>query len=190
VSVTAPQHFLYFFPDLEIDDPLALGVQVEFLPRDLWVLGLGHLGNAYLWALAALPYANPASTEIFLNDFDSVESENGETGMIFGIADQGTHKTRICSRWLEARGFRTRIIERRFDSTFRCRNAKPDAEPKLAFCGFDSNPARRDLEAAGFTRVLESGHGEQKANMRCFSPWTRVANACWRLWRGFSWRGT
>ncbi len=37
-------------PDLDIEDPLALGVQVEFLPRDLWVLGLGHLGNAYLSA--------------------------------------------------------------------------------------------------------------------------------------------
>src|SRR5271157_2206443 len=38
-------------PDLDICDPLALGVQVEFLPRELWVLGLGHLGNAYLWSL-------------------------------------------------------------------------------------------------------------------------------------------
>ena len=43
-------------PDLDIDDPAALGVPVEFLPRDTWVLGLGHLGNAYLWALASLPY--------------------------------------------------------------------------------------------------------------------------------------
>ncbi len=170
-------------PDLEIDNPLALGVQVEFLPRDLWVLGLGHLGNAYLWALAALPYANPAANEIFLNDFDSVEPENVETGMIFGTADQGTHKTRVCSRWLEARGFRTRIIERRFDSNFRCRHAKPDAEPKLALCGFDSNPARRDIEGAGFTRVLESGLGGTKDNFDTIGfhslPNPRAARDLW-----------
>src|SRR5262249_39147000 len=37
----------------------ALGEPIEVLPQSLWVLGLGHLGNAYLWALAGLPYADP-----------------------------------------------------------------------------------------------------------------------------------
>jgi hypothetical protein len=60
-------------PDLPITDPGALGVQAQFLPRDLWVLGLGHLGNAYLWVLAVLPYETPARVEIYLNDFDTVE---------------------------------------------------------------------------------------------------------------------
>ena len=62
-------------PELNICDPLALGIQVEFLPRDLWLLGLGHLGNAYLWSLATLPYPESAAREIFLNDFDRVEPE-------------------------------------------------------------------------------------------------------------------
>ena len=34
-------------PDLDIGDPEALGMPIEYLPRELWVLGLGHLGNAY-----------------------------------------------------------------------------------------------------------------------------------------------
>jgi hypothetical protein len=154
-------------PDLPISDPSALGVQVEVLPRDLWVLGLGHLGNAYLWALAALPYAQPDATEIFLNDFDKVE--NVETGVIFNIADERRFKTRACSRWLEDRGFRTRLIERPFDSHFRCRTVQPQVEPQLALCGFDSNPARRDLQTAGFTRVVESGLGGTKDNFDTIS---------------------
>ena len=48
------------------------------------MLGLGHLGNAYLWALgdAALREAK-VKARFFLNDFDSVEDENIETGLLF-----------------------------------------------------------------------------------------------------------
>jgi hypothetical protein len=156
-------------PDLPITDPAALGMQVEVLPRDLWVLGLGHLGNAYLWSLAALPYTEPEKVEIYLNDFDVVEPENFETGMIFAPTDAGTLKTRVCSKWLEPRGFRTRLIERRYDSNFRCRTVDPQSEPRLALCGFDSNPARRDLPTAGFARVMESGLGGTKDNFDTIS---------------------
>src|SRR5205085_2839224 len=53
-------------PDLEIGAPAALGIPVEYLPRELWVLGLGHLGNAYLWALGTLPYKEPGAVEFVL----------------------------------------------------------------------------------------------------------------------------
>jgi len=66
-------------PDLDISNPSALGIPVEFLPRDLWMLGLGHLGNAYLWSLATLPYRDPGETKIYLNDFDEIETDNVET---------------------------------------------------------------------------------------------------------------
>jgi hypothetical protein len=156
-------------PDLPPSHPAAIGVPVQFLPSELWVLGLGHLGNAYLWALATLPYPDPTTTEIYLNDFDVVEPENFDTGMIFGSGDAGTLKTRICAEWLERRGFRTRLIERPFDSNFRCRSVRPQIEPRLALCGFDSNPARRDLETANFLRVMESGLGSTKDNFDTIS---------------------
>lgn len=170
-------------PDLPITDPDALGVQVQFLPRDLWTLGLGHLGNAYLWTLSALPYAWPEAVEIYLNDFDIVEPENYETGMIFSPHDRGILKTRVCSKWMEERGFRTRLIERPFDSNFRCRTTAPQIEPRLALCGFDSNPARRDLATAGFGRVMESGLGGTKDNFDTISfhtlPNSRPAQVLW-----------
>ncbi len=104
-------------PDLDISDPAALGFPVEYLPRQLWVLGLGHLGNAYLWSLACLPYPNPGAVEFFLFDFDKVEPENVETGIIFTGADERRLKTRAGCGWLERRGFQTHLVERRFDGT-------------------------------------------------------------------------
>jgi hypothetical protein len=166
-------------PDLDISDPAASGIQVEFLPRDLWVLGLGHLSNAYLWSLATLPYPEPGSAEIFLNDFDKVEPENIETGLIFNAENTGLYKMRACSRWMEEREFRTRLIERRFGSGFSAR----DDEPRLALCGFDSNQVRNDLATARFLRVMESGLGGTKDNFDTISfhtlPNPRKAEELW-----------
>jgi hypothetical protein len=145
-----------------------LGVRVKILPSELWVLGLGHLGNAFLWATATLPYAQPSGVKLFLNDFDRVERENVETGLIFDEKSIGRYKTRVCSDWLEQLGFQTKLVERRFDSTFRCRAD----EPRLALCGFDSNPARRDLATAQFLRVIESGLGGTANNFDAISTHT------------------
>jgi hypothetical protein len=152
-------------PELDIIHPLAIGIPVEFLPRELWILGLGHLGNAYLWSLSILPYSDPTGVKIFLNDFDQIEPENVETGLIFNADKVGSYKTRACSAWLEARKFQTRLVERHFDSNFRCR----DDEPRLAFCGFDLNSSRRDLATARFHRVIESGLGGTADNFDTIS---------------------
>lgn len=152
-------------PDLAISDPDALGVPVEFLPRELWVLGLGHLGNAFLWALASLPYADPTEVELYLNDYDRVEDENVETSLLLSTDKVRRYKTRACGEWLEERGFQTRLIERPFDGSFRRRSN----EPGLALCGFDSNPPRRDLATANFLRVVESGLGGTPNNFDTIS---------------------
>src|SRR5207244_4095318 len=123
-------------PDLAIDDDEALGIPVEYLPGALWVLGLGHLGNAYLWSLATLPYEDPKGVEFALFDFDTVETDNVETGLLLSIDDLDSFKAHACDAWLRRRKFRTRLVERRFDATFHVQ----DQEPKLALCGFDSNP--------------------------------------------------
>ena len=138
---------------------------VEYLPRDLWVLGLGHLGNAYLWSLATLPYPDPKEAEFALFDFDKVEKDNIETGVIFTTVSIDRFKTRECDAWLDRRGFRTRLVERRFDATFRRQYRNPDdKEPALALSGFDSNSPRRDLPSAGFRRVIECGLGGMAEN--------------------------
>jgi hypothetical protein len=155
-------------PDLAVSDPGAIGVPVELLPREFWTLGLGHLGNGYLWATASLPYANPGSLEIYLNDFDKVEIDNVETSLLLTEENIGQYKTRACGSWLENRGFCTRLIERPFDATFRRRDIEP-VEPGLALCGFDSNSSRRDLASANFLRVVECGLGGTPDNFDTIS---------------------
>jgi hypothetical protein len=166
-------------PDLAVDDPDALGLPVEFIPKSVWVLGLGHLGNAYLWTLATLPYADPASAEFALLDFDKVVKDNIETGVLFTETFIDRFKAHACDRWLTDHGFdRMRLVERRFDTTFELQ----EGESRLAFCGFDTNPARRDLDGK-FLRVFESGLGGTLNNYDTISfhslPNPRAPNELW-----------
>jgi hypothetical protein len=173
-------------PDLAVSDPDALGFPVEYLPREVWILGLGHLGNAYLWALATLPYPMPRHVRLFLYDFDKVEDTNLETGVLFEPGDEGILKTRVLDCWLKAIGFNTRLLERQFDEHFRKQDAKPgkfEGEPALAFCGFDSNAARRHIETAGFGQVIESGLGGKMGNFDTISLHTYPnARSAIELW--------
>jgi hypothetical protein len=165
-------------PEADVRSDAAQGVPVQVLPKELWALGLGHLGNAYLWTLAGLPYARPAEVKVFLADFDEVEPENADAGVLFTANTRGL-KTRVCGAWLEERGFRTRLIERRVDARFR----RGDGEPGLALCGFDSNPARRGIATAEFLRVIESGLGGTADNFDTISlhtlPNARSAAELW-----------
>jgi hypothetical protein len=142
-------------PDLDTDNPESVGIPVEFIPKSVWILGLGHLGNAYLWTLATLPYTDPKSAEFALLDFDKVVKYNIETGVLFANTSINRFKAHACDQWLAEHGFdQTRVVERRFDTKFDLQ----EGEPRLAFCGFDTNPARRDLDGK-FPRVFESGLG-------------------------------
>ncbi|MBB4373763.1 hypothetical protein GGD63_006591 [Bradyrhizobium sp. cir1] len=153
-------------PDLPIDHPDALGLPVSFLPRSFWLLGLGHLGNAYLWALATLPYARPTDADFALFDFDKVIKDNVETGVLFETGFVNKFKPHACDIWLNRHGFQqVRLVERRFDASFRLQGD----EPTLALCGFDTNPARRDLPNGGFARVIESGLGGTANNFDTIS---------------------
>jgi hypothetical protein len=69
---------------------------------------------------------------ICLQDFDSIV-EATWAGFIRSRADIGDLKTSVALRWLQRRGFGSRLVERRFDRHFR----HEDDEPTLAICGFD-----------------------------------------------------
>jgi hypothetical protein len=142
-------------PDLPWTEPEARGPALAYLPQKLWLLGLGHLGQAYLWVLGLLPYGAQHGATLFLNDYDEITSGNWSAGMLCEPAVQGTLKTRACASWIEARGFKTKLIERPFDANTRV----GDNEPRVALCGFDSASGRRPLELAGFDLVVECGLG-------------------------------
>ena len=129
-------------------------VSLTRLPSSAWIVGLGNLGQAYLWTLGLLPYGeNPP--ELVLQDFDVLAPSNLSTSLLTVPPLIGRRKSRALADWADRRGFRTAIIERRFASNFRVDRL----EPQVALIGVDNPLARQSVEDVGFSRVIEAGLG-------------------------------
>jgi hypothetical protein len=153
------QGFSVWRPDLNWLDPAADGPELESLPKALWLLGLGHLGQGYLWNFGLLPYHSPQEATFLLQDFDSVVRGNHSSQLLCEQNNIGRKKTRVCSDWLEARGFKTLLSERPFDENTKCAGD----DPLIACCGFDTAKPRRILEDAGFDLIVECALGADAA---------------------------
>jgi len=142
-------------PELDWRAAEAVGPTITSLPSSLWLIGLGNLGQAYLWTLGLLPYAAAEDVRLVLHDYDVLAHSNESTSLLTHSEMIGTRKTRALAAWAERRGFHTTIIERRFAPDFRVSSD----DPAVALCGVDNALARAALEDAGFARVIESGLG-------------------------------
>lgn len=155
------------------------GPKLERLPASAWLIGLGHLGQAFLWTLGLLPYASPEDVNLVLQDFDELVEANDSTSLLTTHANLGMKKTRAMALWCEARGFRTSIVERRFAADFQVAGD----EPTVALCGVDNALARADLEDVGFGRVIEAGLGAGTQEYLAFQmhtfPACRTAKSRW-----------
>lgn len=140
-------------------------VALAFLPSRIWLIGLGNLGQAYLWMLAALPYRDPRDVDLVLQDYDHVAPSNDSTSVLTQQEMIGRRKTRAVAEWLDRRGFNTIIEERRF-SEFTHRSPQ---EPAVALCGVDNSHSRAELEGADFGLVVESGLGAGTNSFKNFS---------------------
>lgn len=137
------------------------GPPLRYLPDALWLVGLGHLGQAYAWAAGMLPYG-PQRPHLALQDFDKAATSNLSTCLLLGDADLGQSKVRIVARRLEAAGFTTALVERRFGPDHRVL----PGEPSIALFGVDNIAARRDLASASFSMVVEAGLGSGYRDFR------------------------
>lgn len=142
-------------PDLSWTSEEAQGPKLKYLPKRVWLLGLGHLGQAYAWTLSLLPYAKPEDFNPLLQDFDRITDGNYSAGLLTDKQNTTPRKTRHCANWLETFGFTVTITERKYDS----KTIRTDEEPYLALCGFDNAKSRLPLEGSGFDLVVESAIG-------------------------------
>lgn len=126
-----------------------------FLPAGLWLFGLGNLGQAFLWSLAALPYAPGARPALMLQDYDRVSEENWGTSILVPDDAYGLLKTRMAEHWAEARGFTIGRIDRPLRADLRV----ADGEPRLALSGLDKVAPRRLLAETGFEAIIDVGLG-------------------------------
>ena len=174
--------FSLWKPDSKVDwlAPDVSEPKLEYLPSRLWLIGLGHLGQAYLWGLGLLPYADPQTLSIVLQDIDIITSSTESTSILSDATSVGMRKTRAMATWAERRGFKTVIHERLFDANFR---RQPD-EPAIALCGLDNALGRRALDHVGFDMIVEAGLGRGYRDFRTMRlhtlPGPRSAVDIWK----------
>jgi ThiF family len=138
------------------------GACLQYLPSSLWLVGLGHLGQAYAWTLGLLPYPADGRPHLVLQDFDKVAKSNLSTCLLLTADDLGKRKVRVVAKRLENAGFPIDLVERRFGSNHQ---VLVD-EPATALFGVDNVAARRDLDTAGFSMVVEAGLGSGYRDFR------------------------
>jgi hypothetical protein len=151
-----------------------------YLPSRLWLIGLGHLGQAFLWGLGLLPYPSKDGLSLVLQDFDVLTPSSESTSILTTPDLVGQKKTRAMAAWAEARGFKTNIYERLFDANF---TRQPD-EPAVALCGLDNGLGRRALDRVGFDFVVEAGLGRGHRDFRTMRlhtlPLPKSASEIWK----------
>lgn len=129
------------------------GPCIDLEVPSVWLIGLGHLGQAYAWTLG---FMNPVSdATLFLQDVDEITSSTLSTSVLSAPYQIKHRKTRVVASWLESRGYQTALVERRFDQ-FQQVGA---SEPRVALFGLDNSAARRVAEGAGFSHVIDAGLG-------------------------------
>jgi hypothetical protein len=137
-------------------DHIAKGPARFDVPDKLWLAGLGHLGQAFVWNLCFL--AAKGERFVTLQDDQTISEENEGTGLLVlpGEGKKGERKTRIGARWLEACGWITQLIERRHLGDIEL--TEKDAPYLLS--GLDSVAPRLVLARHGFPYMLDTGLGQ------------------------------
>lgn len=123
-------------------------------PNALWLVGLGHLGQAFVWNLLTLPYRQ--ERRVVLQDDQRVCEENQATSLLVLAQPKiGERKVRLASTWLEHGGWETALIERRHRGELR-----PTADdPPFLLSGLDDLAPRKLLAGAGFDFMVDAGIG-------------------------------
>lgn len=132
-----------------------LGPERFDVPDKLWLLGLGHLGQAFVWNLYLL--GGSGDRLAVLQDDQQIGTENEATSMLVlpGGRQIGGMKTRTARSWLEASGWRTRLVERRHlgDITLTA------DDPPYLVSGLDKLEPRLVLAKYGFPYMIDAGIG-------------------------------
>jgi hypothetical protein len=122
------------------------------VPDQFWFLGLGHLGQGFVWNLCLL---GSKGGRAVVQDDQIIGEENEATSLLVLSGDIGEKKARITADWLSACGWTVNIIERRHYGDIRI---QPDDPPYL-LSGLDRVEPRVTLARHGFDYMIDAGLG-------------------------------
>ncbi len=125
-----------------------------------WLVGLGHLGQAYAWTIGFMLPARDAT--LYLQDVDTITKSTISTSMLSASGDITCKKTHTVARWLNERGYKTVLVECHFDEHQRV----GVAEPEVGLFGVDNSATRRIMENAGFRLIIDAGLGSGYKDFR------------------------
>jgi hypothetical protein len=132
------------------------------IPNRLWLVGLGHLGQAFVWGLISLPLVG--ARYAVLQDDQWIGVENTATSILVRSGDIGRRKVRIAAEWLDRAGWTTELIERRHHGDIR----RTEQDPPILLSGLDDVRPRRLLAAHGFEYMIDAGIGRGARDFEAF----------------------
>ena len=147
----AARHNRKFLGTLERSRVGATGPITFDVPDKLWFLGLGHLGQGFVWNLCLLGVRGGRAVA---QDDQTVGDENEATSLLVLPSDLRT-KTRVAARWLEACDWKTNVIERRHQGDIQV----TQDDPPYLLCGLDRLQPRLTMARHGFEFMIDAGLG-------------------------------
>lgn len=138
-----------------MDVPFATGPVQWRLPAALWLVGLGHLGQAYAWTTGMQSYPISELPYLVLQDHDIVELVNFQTGLLLQDGMANLQKTEAVAQSLARTGYHIDIRDEKY--TYKTR--RRDGDPNIALFGVDNMQTRNLAEHAGFNYIIDAGLG-------------------------------
>lgn len=153
-------------------------VQDASRPGSLWLVGLGHLGQALLWT-TALKGGDVLPRTVKLTDDDVVSKSSLSTCLLVDATDVGRKKVDAVGDRLEALQMQVQRDDTRIDL-----DANPiDSEHALCAIAVDNLALRRSLDRLRSARLIEAGIGDgadafTRVQVHAF-PGPRLARDVW-----------
>jgi len=133
-------------------DRSAIGPSRFDVPDKFWFLGLGHLGQGFVWNLCLLGCCGGRAV---VQDDQEIGGENEPTSLLVLPGKTGEKKARLAARWLEACDWRTALIERRHQGDI----GVTKDDPPYLLCGLDRVEPRLIMAQHGFEYMIDAGLG-------------------------------
>lgn len=125
------------------------------LPQTMWMIGLGHLGQAALWTMG-LALGNETSTPVLkLQDYDHVTKSSLSTGLLARAADVGTLKVEVAARDMRQLGYRCEPVSKLLEL-----ERSIQSSDEVCIVAVDSLGFRRQLDKLQGPRIVEAGVGD------------------------------